>query len=69
LTFDCSQLGENNVELWVEDAAGNKDFCITQVFVQDNMSVCGDAAIAGTVATEDDVTVEGASLDLNGGTV
>jgi len=72
LTFDCSQLGENNVELWVEDEAGNKDFCITQVYVQDNMEHCGTddgLTVAGAVSTDEDVAVEAVEVTLNGGNV
>jgi len=69
LTFDCSQLGEQTVELWVEDEAGNKDFCETTIFVQDNMFACGDIAIAGTIATEEDETVENTEVTMNGTTV
>ncbi len=34
--FDCDDLGENLVQLWVIDAFGNTDFCETTVEVQDN---------------------------------
>jgi uncharacterized repeat protein (TIGR01451 family) len=34
--FDCNDLGENIVELWVIDEFGNTDFCETTVEVQDN---------------------------------
>jgi len=65
--FDCSQVGPNNLELWIEDEAGNKDFCQVTVFVQDNMGHCGDAAIAGTIATENNESVEAVDVELNGG--
>lgn len=56
LTFDCSQRGMHDIEMWVTDEAGNKDYCITKVIIQDNMVVCppdtlvaGSAMIAGKV--------------------
>ncbi|MEO1713576.1 MAG: T9SS type A sorting domain-containing protein [Bacteroidota bacterium] len=60
----------NEVELWITDAAGNQDFCITSVFVQDNMGACSlpaSSAIAGALMTEDDDPVEGAMVEVNGG--
>lgn len=56
ITFDCSQIGPHQVEMWVTDQAGNSDYCITTVIVQDNMLLCpsdtlvaGSAMIAGKV--------------------
>ena len=49
--------GGVNVEVWIEDEAGNADFCIVFVGVQDNGGNCPDAGtgsslLAGTTATE-----------------
>jgi hypothetical protein len=44
-TFAARGGGEKvlfDVEVWVEDEEGNKDFCITTIEVQDNMDVCND---------------------------
>jgi hypothetical protein len=40
LVFDCQDEGQHQVEVWVTDEAGNSDFCITNVIVQDNMDLC-----------------------------
>jgi hypothetical protein len=40
LVFDCEDEGTYQVEVWVTDQAGNSDFCVTNVFIQDNMDVC-----------------------------
>lgn len=40
VTFDCSELGIQGVELWAMDAAGNTAFCETTVLVEDNMGNC-----------------------------
>ncbi|HLP92782.1 MAG TPA: T9SS type A sorting domain-containing protein [Saprospiraceae bacterium] len=41
VTFDCSEIGIQSVELWCRDASGNADYCETYVIVQDNFGVCG----------------------------
>ncbi len=66
LTFDCTDVGVQLVELWVIDDAGNADYCITQMIVQDNMDLCPSqpqmASVAGEINNEegemvDEVTV------------
>jgi hypothetical protein len=71
LTFDCEQLGQNAVELWVTDGAGNQDFCETFIEVQDNMGTCSGnplVSIAGTIATAQSGLVAGVMVEINGGT-
>ena len=69
ITFTCDDLGQNEVEVWVTDAAGNQDFCVTQVTIQDNMFSCNSITIAGVIATEEDQLVEGVMVEVNGGLV
>jgi len=65
-TFTCDDLGQNSVELWVTDAAGNQDFCITNVIIQANMGQCDDdPLIAGQTATEQGAGVEGVTVNIN----
>ena len=69
VTFDCSELGPQPVQLWARDAAGNADFCETYVIVQDNMGNCnpGDqVSVAGALKTETDNGLEEASVELSG---
>ena len=40
LTFDCSELGPQSVQLWVKDLAGNIDYCETYIILEDNQGVC-----------------------------
>lgn len=40
VTFDCSELGSQEVEIWSVDAYGNADYCLTYVIVQDNIGSC-----------------------------
>ena len=69
ITFDCATLGEQTVNLYVIDEAGNFDFCITSVIVQDNMGACqntdnentdttGMAVVSGTIMDWRQQTVE-----------
>lgn len=47
LTFDCTELGTQTVELWARDVAGNVDFCETFVVVQDNFFACNNGGNDG----------------------
>jgi hypothetical protein len=40
VTFGCDELGEQKVELWCMDVAGNAHYCETFVLVQDNFNAC-----------------------------
>jgi hypothetical protein len=50
VTFDCSDIGTQPVEVWVGDNADNWDYCETFVEVQDNMGICGPTATAAMVS-------------------
>jgi hypothetical protein len=67
--FTCDDLGENTIQLWVTDAAGNQDFCETFVEVQDNLGHCDSTSVitvAGLITTELDDAVEGVMVEVNG---
>mgnify|MGYP000860196948 FL=1 len=69
VTFDCSELGKQFVEIWVEDAYGNADFCKTFIDVQDNAGVCPPSTpFKGTVATDNSKSVQGVTVSLLKGT-
>ncbi|GIV31152.1 MAG: hypothetical protein KatS3mg029_0503 [Saprospiraceae bacterium] len=51
LVFDCADVGETLVQLWVTDAAGNQDFCETHVQVQGS-SNCVPVEIGGLISKE-----------------
>ncbi len=62
-TYDCNDVGQNEVEIWVTDAFGNQDFCETFIVIQANMGQCGDdplVSASGAIATE----ANGAMMDL-----
>jgi len=64
ITFDCATLGQQNVNFYVIDEAGNWDFCTTYVIIQDNMGACentdatGMAVVSGTIMDWKQQTVE-----------
>ncbi len=66
--FDCSQIGQNAVDVWVTDAAGNQDFCSTFVVVQDNMNACGSPLVnmSGAVTSEGNMAIEEVMVELSG---
>lgn len=67
-TYDCDLLGQQPIQMWVTDAAGNQDFCQTFIIVQDNMDVCAAMPIiAGRIHTEMDLNVANVMVDVNGG--
>lgn len=68
VTFDCTELGDQSVELWAQDAAGNAAYCQTFVTVQDPDGACqpGVPKIAGVLKTEMNDPLEDASVNLQG---
>lgn len=68
LQWDCNQVGQQFVEIWVKDKAGNFDNCLTFVTVQDPNRVCPPALVprvAGRLTTEKDQGVQEANVRLN----
>ncbi len=53
LSWDCSQVGTNVVELWARDKWGNADFCLTYLILSDNVGICnGMVPVAGDIKTK-----------------
>ena len=70
-TFNCDSLGIREVQIWATDEAGNQDFCMTTVDVQDNQGACNDGlnqntSVNGLVATTNNVPVTNATVVLEG---
>ncbi len=69
ITFDCSDVGPNGVYLYIQDEAGNIDYCLTTVFIESVPNVCpttpggDDPVIAGAIATENAAPLAGASVN------
>ena len=70
IIFNCDHVGQQNVQIWVTDEAGNNDFCNTFVIVEDNMGACPGAPsvvnVGGAIATEDDMSVNEVTVELSG---
>lgn len=70
-TFDCTNIGEQTIQLWVTDAAGNQDFCETFVIVQDNQGFCpnpGDPMlVGGNMQTEMGGSINDVMISVNDG--
>ena len=66
VTFDCTELGFQLVELWGMDMAGNADYCTTFMHVQDNIGVCNSnaATVAGMLQTEMGDGLEEANVQI-----
>lgn len=62
-TFTCANLGINTLEMWVTDAAGNKEFCTVRINIQSNGG-CGNSRVAGRLATEEQVDIPNVEVGL-----
>ncbi|MCR9288132.1 MAG: T9SS type A sorting domain-containing protein [Bacteroidetes bacterium] len=72
LVFDCLGEGVHIVKVWVTDEAGNSDYCVTNITIQDNMDVCPSndddlmASISGDIRTEMGEDIEEVKVEVNG---
>ncbi|MCB9316679.1 MAG: hypothetical protein H6569_11115 [Lewinellaceae bacterium] len=66
ITFDCTQLSFQLVEVWAMDMHGNAGFCETYVHVQDNIGVCSstNATVAGWLETDSGNGLEEAHVEV-----
>lgn len=71
LTFTCADLGNQLIEMWVTDEAGNSDYCLTYVAIQDNNELCpaneentAMGNIAGGIATHEGKRVEDVMVEV-----
>lgn len=69
ITYGCNQIGNNQVELWVTDEAGNQDYCTAIVNVQDNNNFCnGDSLVVnvgGYIGTEENEGIENVEVNIS----
>ncbi len=69
VTYNCDHVGQQSVEIWVTDEAGNQDFCETVINVQANMNQCNNPSvvnIGGSINTEDNEGVQDVDVQLSG---
>ncbi len=68
--FDCDDIGQNPVQIWVTDAAGNADYCDSYIILQDNMDHCSGQPLIGFISSHDsNEPVEDVSVHLNNATM
>ena len=54
-TFNCTQLGQRDLQMWVTDSTGNQDFCVVKINIQDGNNNCGKSSgslVSGKVMKE-----------------
>ncbi|MCB9315347.1 MAG: T9SS type A sorting domain-containing protein [Lewinellaceae bacterium] len=69
VVFDCNTLGENLIELWALDKAGNAGYCEAYVVIQDNNSNCqpvGNAPLACVTFHCDGQPMDEVFMDIKG---
>ena len=71
MNFDCDDIGDNSVTLYVTDTAGGRSSCVTTVTVTDVNALCDNsgmrpATIAGQIITEMSEAVEEVQVELLG---
>ena len=68
-TYTCDDLGQQIVQLWVTDDAGNQDYCETFIIIQANLGQCdttGTPIISGIIETEGAEPVADVDVQLSG---
>jgi len=65
VNFTCDDIGSQVLDVWVQDAAGNADFCKVIVNIQDNMGSCiPPGKPTGTIVTEFEKPLPGVNVWL-----
>ena len=62
--YDCANLGDNEVTLWVTDSNGNTDICVSTLNVQDNNDIDLCPSIEDCVTFPENTTVTTCNADL-----
>lgn len=62
--FTCAEVGENSLDMWVTDAAGNQDYCTVTINIQPNQA-CGQGRVSGKITTEYSAPVREVEVTLN----
>lgn len=71
--YDCTHIGQQDIQLWVTDVVnGNQDFCATYIIIEDNnefdFCVAGleTFEISGRITTDSDEGIEDVAIRLDG---
>ena len=66
--FDENNIGSNLVQLWVVDAAGNADYTVVEIILQDNLGVCIPCNNPTFSVTQDATNCSASVVGVSGGT-
>lgn len=74
ITFTCETAGIQSVFLYIQDEAGNMDYCQTTINIESVDNVCNEGdnespEIAGALHTENNAAINGAMIEVNNGMV
>lgn len=58
-TFTCDHVGANTVQIWVTDAYGNQDYCVSTLYIQNNGANIQDCEPAEDDNDDNDDTTSG----------
>ncbi|MEO6039767.1 MAG: T9SS type A sorting domain-containing protein, partial [Saprospiraceae bacterium] len=66
ISFDCADLGQQSIQLWVRDHDLNASFCTLPITIQDGNSICSHPLvnIAGTIKTPIDTGLTDATISI-----
>lgn len=67
VSFDENDLGSNLVQLWVVDASGNADYCVSEIIIQDNLGICIPCNAPSFSVAQDPVSCSASVVGLTGG--
>ncbi|NND35100.1 MAG: T9SS type A sorting domain-containing protein, partial [Saprospiraceae bacterium] len=64
LDFGCSDVGNQEVEMWVVDAAGNADYCVVNVTIQPPVEGCRNelGKVKGIISSMQGAGISGVSM-------
>lgn len=69
-TYTCDSIGIRTIQMWVTDEAGNQDFCVATIEVQDNTGFCNgsnlSSNITGVVLTSQEVPLANTKVLIEG---
>ena len=70
IDFTCANEGIQEVFLYIQDQAGNVDYCLTTINIESVQNVCNDGEnespeIAGALHTENNAAINGAMIEVN----
>lgn len=70
ITFDCDDIGNQVVQYWIQDVAGNWEFCVTGIFITDaDDDDCDNAStsaqVSGHIQTVDGENIENVEVQVD----